>query len=296
MSLQENPEKVNSGNFTAPGQRRDTRAAAAPELECWSRDRCDECIAAVDKVCCRFCVRSLGAFDEGEGVNGGPAVVADAAEASDLGFVSPFTGYGGKVGGDVHRSVGAGAEGLHPSRRPGSVPACGHPSISEAYAEWLREFDDMWAWYAHFTFRPGAAKSGSVHPERADVLFRRWLDLINRRIWGRNYKRSSTKGVLVTRSTEIGSKGGLLHYHALLGRVPADLRRVEWKEEWNEIAGFARIHAYDRSLGGAAYLSKSAYAWKRGEIDFIGPWDKVGAILGDSYGIPELFRCRQAEG
>jgi len=147
----------------------------------------------------------------------------------------------------------------------------------------------MWQWYGHFTFRLGNTKHGSVHPEKADKLFRKWLDELNIKIFGRNYKKKADKGVLVARSTEIGGKGGLLHFHVIIGRVPADVQRMEWKETWNDLAGFARIYQYDRNLGGAHYLSKSAYAWKRGEIDFIGPWSKIKSIMGESYGIPEIF-------
>lgn len=161
--------------------------------------------------------------------------------------------------------------------------------LAMAYADWLRKYDDMWSWYGHFTFRHGSTKHGSVHPEKADKLFNHFRDKLNIEIFGRNYKKKSEKGVFVARSTEIGEKGGLLYYHTLWGRVPDDVRRVEWKEVWNGLAGFARIYEYDRKQGGAAYLSKSAYAWKRGEIDFIGPWGHVDEIMTESYQTPEIF-------
>jgi hypothetical protein len=100
----------------------------------------------------------------------------------------------------------------------------------------------------------------------------------------------------VARSTEIGGKGGLLHFHGLIGRIPDRVQRLEWKENWNDVAGFARIFKYDPSLGGASYLSKSAYAWKRGEIDFIGPWQHAEKIMRESYRVPEIFAVGELQG
>jgi hypothetical protein len=64
---------------------------------------------------------------------------------------------------------------------------------------------------------------------------------------------------------------------------------MELKEKWNDLAGFARIYKYDRSLGGAAYIAKSAYAWKRGEVDFLGPWGSIKSIMRESYQVLPLF-------
>jgi len=161
--------------------------------------------------------------------------------------------------------------------------------VSYSYAEWLKKYDDLWNWYSTFTFRLGNTKHGSIHPEKANKLFNHFLDDINKEAFGRNYKKRADKGALVARSTEIGDKGGLLHYHALLGHIPDRIRRMEYKEVWNGLAGFARIYPYDKKLGGAAYLSKSAYAWKRGEIDFIGPWSCIDKIMAESYQVPEMF-------
>ena len=184
----------------------------------------------------------------------------------------------------AHRAIrsraGAGRGCTPPEPR---LSPCAQPmkrlSLSQEWARWLKETDDLWNWYAHFTFRKeSSTKHGSVHPEKADRMFHRYLIDLNRHVFGRHFDRNPTKGVLVARSTEIGGQGGLLHFHAILGRIPDAVRRMEWKENWNGLAGFARIHAYDPKQGGAAYLSKSAYAWKRGEIDLIGPWQHLGEI------------------
>lgn len=185
----------------------------------------------------------------------------------------------------------------------GSLLACDRPTVSQSnygkladtYADWLKTYDDMWSWYAHFTFRHGNTKHGSIHPEKADKLFNYFRDKLNSEIWGRNYKKKNDRGVLIARSTEIGDKGGLLHYHTLIGRVPDHIQRVEWKEVWNGLAGFARIYEYDRKQGGASYLSKSAYAWKRGEIDFIGPWSHAKEIMNESYSELEIFANRATQ-
>jgi hypothetical protein len=178
------------------------------------------------------------------------------------------------------RDAPAGADSWKPSR--GQL-------VGEGFTELIKRYDSMWDWYVHLSFRPGRAKSGSIHPERADGLFMQFIDRLNKEIFGRNYKRHSDRGVLVARATEIGGIGGLLHYHGLIGRIPGRVRRLEWKEKWFLISGIGRIYEYDPKQGGAAYLSKSAYAWKRGEIDFIGPWHCVEKVMTESYRVPEIF-------
>jgi hypothetical protein len=168
--------------------------------------------------------------------------------------------------------------------------------VGEGFTELIKRYDPLWNWYVHMTFRLGNTKYGSVHPERADKEFRHYIDRLNKQIFGRNYKKRSDRGTLVARSTEIGGKGGLLHFHGLIGRIPDRVQRLEWKENWNDVAGFARIFKYDPSLGGASYLSKSAYAWKRGEIDFIGPWQHAEKIMRESYRVPEIFAVGELQG
>jgi hypothetical protein len=176
---------------------------------------------------------------------------------------------------------------------PWNIPM-GH-RVAGAYAEWFKKWDPVWAWYCSFTFRLGATKSGSIHPEKADKLFKRFLHDLNCKAFGKKYRNKPLKGVVVARATERGDKGGLLHYHALLGHIPVDISRMEWKEVWNGLAGFARIFPYDPSLGGVHYMAKSAYAFKRGEIDFIGPWERISDIMQESYMVPAIFSCGEAQ-
>ena len=46
---------------------------------------------------------------------------------------------------------------------------------------------------------------------------------------------------------------------------------MDYIDKWYELAGLARIYNYEQGKGAEFYMSKSAYAWKRGEIDLSGP-------------------------
>jgi hypothetical protein len=70
---------------------------------------------------------------------------------------------------------------------------------------------------------------------------------------------------------------------------------MEYKEVWHDMAGIARIYPYDPSGNGALYIAKSAYAFKRGEIDFIGPWGFVDQIMKESYSVLDLFAVRESQ-
>lgn len=132
--------------------------------------------------------------------------------------------------------------------------------IAAGYADLVRKFDDKWSWFATFTFR------GDIHPEAANKIYMKYIHQINREVFGcRYYKRK--EGIIWTRGSE-SQKRGALHYHALLGLIPDRVRRLSYMDYWNEIAGFARIYPYERGKGAEQYISKSAYAFKKGEIDF----------------------------
>jgi len=38
--------------------------------------------------------------------------------------------------------------------------------VPKAYADWLKQYDDMWNWYAHFTFRLENTKHGQFTQRR----------------------------------------------------------------------------------------------------------------------------------
>lgn len=167
--------------------------------------------------------------------------------------------------------------------------------IADAYAQWFKGYDEIWSHYATLTFRLQGNKSGSMHPEQGNKHFKRWLNDLNVTVYGKKYQKHPRAGVLVARATEIGTRGGLLHYHALLGHLPVEVIRNDMKDRWNEIAGFAKVQLYDKALGGCHYMAKSAYAFKRGEIDFLGPWDQLEAIRQESYATPALFNSGEAQ-
>jgi hypothetical protein len=132
--------------------------------------------------------------------------------------------------------------------------------IATGYAELVKKFDDKWNWFCTFTFR------GDIHPESANKIWMKYIHQINRETFGcRYYKRN--QGVIWSRGSE-SQKRGALHYHALIGLVPDRVRRLSYMDYWNHLAGFARIYQYERGKGAEQYITKSAYAFKRGEVDF----------------------------
>lgn len=131
------------------------------------------------------------------------------------------------------------------------------------YAEMLQRPEWGWSLFGHLTFRE------AIHPEAADKVFNRWVHNINRSIYGSRYwNQKKTKGVLWARGSEM-QKREVLHYHFLMSRVPETVQRLRLMDEWNKLAGFARIHPFETAKGGEVYVVK--YAAKGGEIDFGGP-------------------------
>jgi hypothetical protein len=65
---------------------------------------------------------------------------------------------------------------------------------------------------------------------------------------------------------------GAIHFHDLIGRVPEWVNRLKYMDLHNKIGGYARIHEYEgKGCGAEEYLCKSAYAFKKGDIDVGGP-------------------------
>jgi len=151
---------------------------------------------------------------------------------------------------------------------------------AEAYKDWLSVYP--WTHFLTLTFKP-SGPTGSCHPERGDKIFRKFLDEINKAIWGKRYKKQFRKGVIVARAVEKGKKGGLLHYHAVMGRVP-EIYNCEFIEKsWIEAGGgFCRIEKVKSVRDVVQYMSKGSYLFKHGEIDFFPQggqafwWDDLG--------------------
>jgi hypothetical protein len=109
---------------------------------------------------------------------------------------------------------------------------------------------------------------GNPHPERADKCFRVWVSKINRRLFGVRWSKYG-RGVRWARASELQARGAL-HYHVLMGGDGlADERRLDWMDEWNKLAGFARIEVPESTGAVVNYCSK--YVTKDGQIDLGGP-------------------------
>lgn len=132
----------------------------------------------------------------------------------------------------------------------------------EAWQEFLARFPMQW--FCTFTFQD------SVHPERAEKLFRLFIRRLNRKLYGRHFERKGHVGVYWVLAWEY-QKRGVLHFHALIGDVE-DLnlraRRLDFMDLWAGFgapAGFARIEAIDSQQAVQRYVTK--YVSKGGQID-----------------------------
>ena len=116
-------------------------------------------------------------------------------------------------------------------------------------------------WFMTGTFRD------SVHPEEAAKRFRRFINDLNRSLYGRRWMRQPGGGVYWVVGWEM-QRRDVLHLHVLIGDVE-DLnnraRRLTWMDHWNRLAGFARIEAIVDHQAVARYVCK--YVAKGGEID-----------------------------
>lgn len=152
----------------------------------------------------------------------------------------------------------------------------------DAWAAFLER--QPWDWFCTLTFRGDA-----VHPEAADKRFRMWLSKVNRELYGPRWWKHG-QGVRWVRALEM-QRRGVLHYHALIGGAGVDeLRRLVWMDEWNRLAGFARIEPPRDGEAVRRYCAK--YVAKGGEIDLGGPLARVAAnapgwVPGRWFGVPE---------
>lgn len=148
------------------------------------------------------------------------------------------------------------------------------PSLPKTWAAFLNKPEWHWQWYGHFTFRDRDPDASGlrrfVHPEAALKVWDGFIHQVNREIYGNRYYKRKKDGVVWARATEFQVRGAI-HYHAIIGRVPDTVRRMDYVDYWFSKAGLARIYQYEQNKGAEGYLSKSCYAWKRGEIDLGGP-------------------------
>ncbi|MBA7715079.1 hypothetical protein ES703_124119 [subsurface metagenome] len=109
------------------------------------------------------------------------------------------------------------------------------------FGAWLST--GQWNWYTTHTFR-----AEYVSPRESDRHWQAWLNTLCQACKVRGLERP-----FYFRATEYQDRG-TLHFHSLIGGV-GDVRRLLFKDIW-ELNGFARVEAYDPSLGASHYVGK----------------------------------------
>lgn len=140
--------------------------------------------------------------------------------------------------------------------------------LAEAWGQFLSRYS--WDWFLTLTFRD------PVPSFRAHRLFLRFA---------RQIEEAAERPIAWFRGDEIGPRGGRLHLHALMLNV-AHLRRLFWMDEWNRLAGYARILPFDPTLGAAYYCAK--YVRKQ-----FGDWDLSDSLNAFRQYQPALFDGRR---
>ena len=149
---------------------------------------------------------------------------------------------------------------------PSEVPLCLLPIGIESQPDLIREgWVDMlgryqWDWFVTLTFR------NCIHPEAAEKRFRCWLNVLNRKLYGRNWSKHG-QGVYWAKALE-WQKRNVIHFHLLMSDVQnlnETLRRLDAMDKWRHFAGFARIEVPKQQDCVAGYCAK--YVIKGGEIE-----------------------------
>jgi hypothetical protein len=142
-----------------------------------------------------------------------------------------------------------------------------------------------WHWFATLTFSPsktirdrytGEAKSvdrfhplRGMHLEAADKAWRWWVFELNKRCYGKNWRRVPHGGVVWARGQEF-HKSGRVHFHAVMAAPDDDLNaiasRYRFHELWFREFGRNQIERPRDQEEVGSYISK--YVTKDGEVDF----------------------------
>ena len=136
---------------------------------------------------------------------------------------------------------------------------CQHENIRDAWTGFLNTWE--WDLFGTFTFREEPR-----HAEVAQKLYRVFVSKVNRDLYGpRWYKKDL--GISWTLAEERQQRG-VLHFHTLWGQTgrlyDEPDRRFKAMEQWNELAGYARILPIESQAAVRAYVSK--YVVKGGEL------------------------------
>jgi len=126
--------------------------------------------------------------------------------------------------------------------------------LREAWGQFLAQFP--WDWFVSLSFRE------MVPTFRAHRLVRYFLSDI---------EKAAGVPIFWFRTDEYGEHTGRFHIHVLVGNV-AHLRRLDWMDEWNRRAGYARIVPFDQTRGAAYYCAK--YVTKQS-----GDWELSDNVL-----------------
>lgn len=139
-------------------------------------------------------------------------------------------------------------------------------SVRESWANFINQW--RWQWFITLTFRD------KVNQKTANRKWNQWLRAIERAL---------CHDIGYFRASELQSRRKVVHFHSLMlniegldkysidsylraekyfkqykGRESIEELAVRffWMDEWNKIAGFGRIYAYDPTKGAHWYLCK----------------------------------------
>ena len=110
--------------------------------------------------------------------------------------------------------------------------------LKESWSTFLNNFN--WDWWVTLTFR------NKQSTKTANIKWNKWLKRLENEIDNK---------VGYFRVTELQRPRNCIHFHALMLNLKG-VRRLTWKDEWDLIAGYARIYPYDKSRGASYYLCK----------------------------------------
>ena len=116
-----------------------------------------------------------------------------------------------------------------------------------------------WNWFVTHTFK------NDISQHRAWSKWLKWIDKLNRSIYGRAHKKHSL-GVVWCCATEF-QKRGVIHYHALISGVPQSVYRAEWARQWREVLNCGRSRV-DQAVQNAAMIYISKYVAKDSHIEY----------------------------
>lgn len=157
--------------------------------------------------------------------------------------------------------------------KPSPVKTPFYSPLVQQWSQFVSRYDNQWNWWTTLTFRE------SRHPEAAAKTYDTFIHTLNKEIFGNRYYKKKDRGVIWSRATERQDRGAI-HYHCLIGNIPDCVRRMDYVDYWDSLAGFARIFKYEPGHGAEAYLSKTCYAFKHGEIDLGGPLAALNPVAG----------------